>query len=71
MSGDHLGFFATNLEPIDDDLEGTIQGYESVKLEGEQFDKVNRDFLKMIDTLNRRNKCYGRFERRHKIKSQS
>lgn len=33
LHGDHLEFFI-ELEPIDDDLEGTIAGYQSVKLEG-------------------------------------
>ena len=29
------------MEPIDDDLEGIIKGYEGLKLVGEKFDKIN------------------------------
>ena len=50
------------LEPIDDDLEGTIVGYQSVKLEGDKFDKINREILKIIDHLKRRQKAYALFE---------
>lgn len=46
-----------DLEPIDDDLEGTIQGYQSFKLVGEKFDKINRNILKIIDQLKRRGRA--------------
>lgn len=49
------------LEPIDDDLESTIEGYKSVKLEGEKYDKVNKNILKIIDTLQRRKRAYDLF----------
>lgn len=67
MTGDHLEFFALTLEPNDDDLEGTIKGYENVKLVGEKFDKVNRDFLKIIDNLKRRKRGYDLFEKKSKL----
>ena len=62
LKGDHLEFFAIHLEPIDDDLEATIKGYEGIKLEGEKFDKLKRDFLKIIDNLKRRRRAYAKFE---------
>jgi hypothetical protein len=67
LKGDHLEFFAINLEPNDDDLEGTIEGYQSIKLEGEKFDKIKRDFLKIIDNLKRRIRAYALFEQKSKL----
>lgn len=55
------------MEPIDDDLEGTIAGYQSVKLEGEKYDKINREILKIIDMLKRRSKAYKLFEQKSKL----
>lgn len=62
-----MEFFAINLEPNDDDLEGTIEGYQSIKLEGEKFDKIKRDFLKIIDNLKRRIRAYALFEQKSKL----
>ena len=61
IKNDHLEFFVMKLEPIDDDLESTIEGYKSVKLEGEKYDKVNKNILKIIDTLQRRKRAYDLF----------
>lgn len=56
-----------DLEPIDDDLEGTIQGYQSFKLVGEKFDKINRNILKIIDQLKRRGRAYALFLEKSKL----
>lgn len=67
LKGDHLEFFVDSLEPIDDDLEGTIAGYQSFKLEGEKYDKINRGILKIIDHLKRRGKAYALFNEKSKL----
>lgn len=55
------------MEPIDDDLEGTISGYQSFKLVGEKYDKINRNILKIIDQLKRRGKAYALFNEKSKL----
>ncbi len=67
IHGDHLEFFIEDLEPIDDDLEGTIAGYQSFKLDGEKYDKINRGILKIIDHLKRRGKAYALFNEKSKL----
>ena len=62
LQGDHFEFFIEELTPIDDNLEETIEEYRKIKFEGEKFDKNNRDILKMIDDLKRRQKAYGLFD---------
>lgn len=67
LKGDHFEFFVTTLQPSDDDLQGTIAGYKSIKLEGGKFDKINRDMLKMIDNLERRVRAYNLFKQKSKL----
>ena len=64
---DHIEFFVDNLEPIDDNLEETIEKYEAIKLEGGKFDKIKISILKKVDNLKRRAKCYAFFNAKSKL----
>lgn len=58
LEGDHLEAFYSGLAPIDDDLDGQIEGFEKIKFDNNKLDKNQRDILKMIDNLKRRRRAY-------------
>jgi len=57
LDGDHYEVFYNDFEPIDDDLESQIKGFEQIKFP-EGRDKNHRDILKKIDQLKRRQRAY-------------
>lgn len=62
LVGDHFDVFYSGLAPIDDDLDGQIQGFEKIKFNDAKHDKAQRDILKMIDNLKRRRRAYQLWE---------
>ncbi len=62
LSSEHLEILYNGLEPIDDDLEGTIKGLQSIELEGAKYAKINRDLKGAIDDLQKRVKAYALFK---------
>ena len=65
LEGDHFELFIEELEPIDDNLEETIESYKKINLVGEKYDKNNIDMKKMVDDLEKRKKTYQKFESGH------
>ena len=57
LSGEHFEVFYEDLEPIGDDLGVYIEKYSKIKF-GEEKEKHNRNILKMVDNLKRRQRAY-------------